>query len=284
MYAVFGNPIEHSLSPVIISKFLNIECNKFTLKEDISKFELKNLLKKNNIIYGNVTYPYKSLFYKYSDKTIFPANIIENVNAFLFIDDNIISTSTDGEGFFLSLYYSKKEIYKRLLNDRIILIAGNGATAKAIGYSAKIRGIMPIYISRKAQSENLTEKFFFEKIINYKTACELLKKIDYTVIVSTLPFSILNLIYETKKLKSDDIKSFFEIAREKDFNIFDSNYKDYIEIKESQKSITNNTKIHNGVDQLIGQALISIYFFTKMNFLNNKDFAQTKDYIFKNLM
>lgn len=294
MYAVFGNPIEHSLSPYLINKLLNISCSKISLGKSFDKKALLDLLEKRKIHYGNVTYPYKKIFFDYSDSLKFPADKIFSINAFTYKDNKIISTNTDGEGFFLAIYFSNFKIYKKLINNKVILIAGTGSTAKSIAFSAKIRGITPIFISRK---KNLNQNGI-KIIIDYKRGLELIMKNHNHVIASTLPFSVLSIIFnnELKKEKiinskeniftedgsddeenSIDIFKFFNYAYEKRIIIFDSNYKNYLSIKKAGLNINLNDNLFDGLYQFIGQGLLSIHFFTGKNFMNKRIIDQMKD-------
>lgn len=294
MYAVFGNPIEHSLSPYLINKLLNISCSKISLGKSFDKKALLDLLEKRKIHYGNVTYPYKKIFFDYSDSLKFPADKIFSINAFTYKDNKIISTNTDGEGFFLAIYFSNFKIYKKLINNKVILIAGTGSTAKSIAFSAKIRGITPIFISRK---KNLNQNGI-KIIIDYKRGLELIMKNHNHVIASTLPFSVLSIIFnnELEKEKiinskeniftedgsddeenSIDIFKFFNYAYEKRIIIFDSNYKNYLSIKKAGLNINLNDNLFDGLYQFIGQGLLSIHFFTGKNFMNKRIIDQMKD-------
>jgi len=294
MYAVFGNPIGHSLSPYLINKLLNISCSKISLGKSFDKKALLDLLEKRKIHYGNVTYPYKKIFFDYSDSLKFPADKIFSINAFTYKDNKIISTNTDGEGFFLAIYFSNFKIYKKLINNKVILIAGTGSTAKSIAFSAKIRGITPIFISRK---KNLNQNGI-KIIIDYKRGLELIMKNHNHIIASTLPFSVLSIIFnnELKKEKiinskeniftedgsddeenSIDIFKFFNYAYEKRIIIFDSNYKNYLSIKKAGLNINLNDNLFDGLYQFIGQGLLSIHFFTGKNFMNKRIIDQMKD-------
>lgn len=294
MYAVFGNPIEHSLSPYLINKLLNISCSKISLGKSFDKKALLDLLEKRKIHYGNVTYPYKKIFFDYSDSLKFPADKIFSINAFTYKDNKIISTNTDGEGFFLAIYFSNFKIYKKLINNKVILIAGTGSTAKSIAFSAKIRGITPIFISRKKNLNQNGIKF----IIDYKRGLELIMKNHNHIIASTLPFSVLSIIFKNELEKekiinskeniftedgsddeenSIDIFKFFNYAYEKRIIIFDSNYKNYLSIKKAGLNINLNDNLFDGLYQFIGQGLLSIHFFTGKNFMNKRIIDQMKD-------
>nr|HPO60141.1 hypothetical protein [Exilispira sp.] len=81
MYAVFGNPVDKSLSPFIINQILDIETKKLTLNsKNISVNDFLTLIYKENISFGNVTYPYKEIFANFSDILVFPANILKSIN------------------------------------------------------------------------------------------------------------------------------------------------------------------------------------------------------------
>ncbi len=288
MYCVFGEPIEHSLSTKLIETTLNIRTSKLSLDSSITKNQFIELLRKNNIKFGNVTYPYKKLIYDFSDLTIFPSIILKSINTFVFDGNKIISTNTDGEGFFISLLLYHKKIYNFLLNNRNFLIAGSGATANSIAFSAKFRGIKTFYISRRSKIDqsnfNLNNLNINPIFISYKSAINFIKK-EKPIIMSTLPFSVLsiidkdiNLISTKEKLEIDqDIKDFFHIAKSLNIPIFDANYKDYIEIQKQYKSLVLPENLFYGIEQLIGQGLLSVYFFSKKNFLDENKFYSIKN-------
>ncbi len=382
MYAVFGNPIEHSLSPYLINKLLNISCSKISLGDSFDKKYLLDLLNQKKIYFGNVTYPYKNIFFNYSDSIKFPADRLSAINAFIYKDNKIISTNTDGEGFFYSLYSLNYNIYKKLINNKVILIAGSGSTAKSIAFSSKIRGITPIFLSREkfiSNRERFQERFnkseksiiFDYQKFDYKKGLELILKNHNHIIVSTLPFSVLSILLKSAILKNEvekadiinskgnglienkvektdlekadfinskgndlienkvekanlekrdfinlkgnglienkvekkdnvnlkeskpieneseknnkdnflDIYNFFNYAYEKSIIIFDSNYKDYLSIKKNRLSININDNLFDGINQFIGQALLSIYFFTEKNFLKIETIKKIKEEI-----
>ena len=341
MYAVFGNPIEHSLSPYLINKLLNISCSKISLGDSFDKKYLLDLLNQKKIYFGNVTYPYKNIFFNYSDSIKFPADRLSAINAFIYKDNKIISTNTDGEGFFYSLYSLNYNIYKKLINNKVILIAGSGSTAKSIAFSSKIRGITPIFLSREkfiSNRERFQERFnkseksiiFDYQKFDYKKGLELILKNHNHIIVSTLPFSVLSILLKSAILKNKvekanlekrdflnlkgnglienkvekkdnvnlkeskpieneseknnkdnflDIYNFFNYAYKKNIIILDSNYKDYLSIKKNRLSININDNLFDGINQFIGQALLSIYFFTEKNFLKIETIKKIKEEI-----
>ncbi len=292
MYVVFGNPIQHSLSPKLIEIILNIKGQKKDLPRNFTKEQLIQYLKKNKISFGNITYPYKSIFYDYSDKVIFPADKIRHVNAFIYKDNQIISTNTDGEGFFLSLFYFYKNIHKKILSNKFILIAGTGGTAQSIGFSAKIRGIKPIYISRNKYIENLNiDKIFYQNnikynsklFISYQDAIKIVDKFKDIIIISTLPFSLLSIYLKSDNKDKitndeiDEISEFFKFAIESNLKIFDSNYKDYIEILKKKSNLNIPENIYCGIYQFIGQGLLSIYFFNQKNYFSEDKIKKIKE-------
>lgn len=329
MYAVFGDPIEKSLSPFIINQILNMETKKFTLNsKNISIDNFLAIVYKENISFGNVTYPYKETFANFSDLLVFPANILKSINCFKIVDKRIMATNTDGEGFFLGLKTVYNKIYYDLFNNPTIFILGSGSTAKSVALSAIRRGFYCYIVSRDPKSKFAKfSKNKSVKIINYKEAISYLQIKMPGLIISTLPFSIKNIISfnnfsekkrDTKKYKAMEFdNSFFienidinlreflltlskcelentdnfqydrrsNLKNRRSINIFESNYQSDIDEIESDNEVLQmtNLNIHNGLAQLVGQAILSIKFFTGLNFSDEskikKIYAQCKRYI-----
>ncbi|MFN3411411.1 MAG: hypothetical protein ACK4YF_04550 [Exilispira sp.] len=292
---------------------MKTKCLKIRIDNNIGKSEFIEILLKNKIIFGNVTYPCKNLLFRFSDYNFYPSDKLQFANTFVFKNNRIFSTNTDGDGFFASLYFNHKSIYQRLLKEKIILIAGTGATASSIALSSRLRGIYPLLISRNANIfnnniEGLKNHLNINKIsynhhnyISYKEAQIVIDK-EKPIIVSTLPFSVLSIlsnflkdfsensfsIYYNKNNKKlnkieleDEIQGFFHKAFKLNLFIFDSNYKDYIdyyknnEFKYIKKFYLKN--IICGLDQFIGQGIYSIYFFSKINLLDKQNFNKLKN-------
>ncbi len=329
MYAVFGNPVDKSLSPFIINQILDIETKKLTLNsKNISVNDFLTLIYKENISFGNVTYPYKEIFANFSDILVFPANILKSINCFKIVDKKILATNTDGEGFFLGLKTIYSKIYYNLFNNPTIFILGSGSTAKSITLSAIRRGFFCYILSRDPKSK-FTEfsKTKRVKVINYEEAISCLQIKMPNLIISTLPFSIKKVISfnyltekkrDTKKNKVMEFDNRFNIenidinfrdfvlslckynlddsdnnqynyrknsSNKSSFDIFESNYQSEANLnkKEIEELKITDLNIHNGLAQLIGQAILSIKFFTGINFSNESKikeiYAQCEKYI-----
>ena len=131
-YAVIGNPINHSLSPILheyLYDIFNIDAVYNRIKIT-NEDELKRFLKKNTYNGFNITLPYKEriLDYKYPinnrTKSIGSGNIITYVN------DEIFINNTDWYGFILAVGKNKIN-----LNDKEVIVIGYGGVAKSILYA-----------------------------------------------------------------------------------------------------------------------------------------------------
>lgn len=123
MFGVIGNPIAHSLSPIIHNSLFSY----FSLPYHYEKFLLTNhqdfpsLL--NNLHGANITLPHKEVAIKYCDEVRGVAKEIGAINTLYHQNNHWIGYNTDAEGFYLSLEGS--EI-------RNALILGAGGSARAV--------------------------------------------------------------------------------------------------------------------------------------------------------
>jgi shikimate dehydrogenase len=125
-FAIFGNPIKHSISP----KLHNTAFKLYDINANYIKYKLedKNILKKifleKNFKGANITIPFKEDAYKQADKIKGIANKIGSVNTYIKDKDKIVGYNTDAPGFMKSIE-EFKDIKK-------VLIIGAGGTARAI--------------------------------------------------------------------------------------------------------------------------------------------------------
>ena len=96
-FAVIGNPLEHSLSPVLhnwVFKSLNIQAEYRKIR--LEKKNLSDIVKKikNDELDGfNVTIPYKENIMKFLDEINVRAESIDSVNCFILSKTKIIGNN-----------------------------------------------------------------------------------------------------------------------------------------------------------------------------------------------
>ena len=131
---VIGDPIEHTLSPIMHNAAFN------TLKLDYSflAFKVKpaelenaaNGMRALNIRGLNITMPHKSAILKFLDRVDLSAQIINSVNTVLNKESKLFGFNTDGVGALKALRENGVE-----LKGRKVLLLGAGGAARAIAYS-----------------------------------------------------------------------------------------------------------------------------------------------------
>ncbi|AXH09873.1 shikimate dehydrogenase [Malaciobacter halophilus] len=142
VYAIFGDPVEHSKSPQMHNsafEFLNIDAvyKKHHLK-DGKKLKEEFL---NNLYSGaNITVPHKEQAFKQADEVVGIANEIQAVNTYIKKDKKVIAYNTDAPGF-LKAIESFKDVNK-------VLVLGAGGTAKAIALALQEKKIDVTVVNR----------------------------------------------------------------------------------------------------------------------------------------
>ncbi|RXJ86714.1 shikimate dehydrogenase [Arcobacter sp. CECT 8985] len=155
VYAIFGDPVEHSKSPQMHNsafEFLNLDAvyKKHHLK-DGKKLKEEFL---NNLYAGaNITVPHKEQAFKQADEVIGIANEIKAANTYIKKDNKVLAYNTDAPGFLKAI--------ESFGNINKVLVIGAGGTAKAISLALKEKGIDVVVVNR---SESKLE-FFKEKDI-----------------------------------------------------------------------------------------------------------------------
>lgn len=134
---VIGDPIEHSLSPVMH----NVAFNQAGIpgsyeKQRVTSDELDGFIQgfRNSGYAGcNVTIPHKVSILPYLDEIDEEAREIGAVNTVVNKNGKLIGYNTDGRGFLLSL----KEKITKPLTDLSILLIGAGGASRSIAYALK---------------------------------------------------------------------------------------------------------------------------------------------------
>lgn len=128
LLAVIGNPIKHSLSPLIHNYAsqklgLNSFYTRFCLPQDIDSSDLADFILSSDLAGVNVTLPFKETCFRALDSIQGIANEICAVNTIVRKDDKLIGYNTDAEGFYHAI---------KSHNPKHVLLFGAGGSARSI--------------------------------------------------------------------------------------------------------------------------------------------------------
>jgi shikimate dehydrogenase len=175
-FIVIGNPIKHSLSPLVHNywfKINNIEANyEKRLVEDKDLKLIIEDIKKEKIVGANVTVPFKQKIIPLIDELSEIAQITNSVNTIYKKNNKIIGDNTDVFGFTSSL---SESLNKKKLRSALLL--GAGGVAPSIICSLKQLDCEEILVAnRTAEKFNLLKNKFgpivkqiFWEDLNYRT-------------------------------------------------------------------------------------------------------------------
>ena len=170
-YLVIGNPIGHSLSPLIHNHWMK----KYHLvdsiyeKRKVEEKDLKNIIeeiRKDEVVGVNVTIPFKKLIIPFLDKLDFSAEETQSVNTLFKVNNKIVGYNTDRAGFGDTI----REIYPRSndsimplpLEGKYIFILGAGGVTSSIISALKNEGTNIILSNRTKERANELRKLFPE--------------------------------------------------------------------------------------------------------------------------
>jgi shikimate dehydrogenase len=133
--AVIGDPISHSLSPIMHNSMcISNKLNYIYVPLQVYPKNLLNAIqgvKALNIAGFNVTIPHKETVIEYLDQLDFSAKQINAVNTVVNENGKLIGHNTDGDGFLISL---ASELNLSITNQHVVILGAGGAS-KSIAYS-----------------------------------------------------------------------------------------------------------------------------------------------------
>ena len=167
-FLVIGNPIEHSLSPLLHNYWIknnNIEA--IYEKQKLTENELEQLvfqIKEKKIKGINVTVPFKKAVIPFLDELSVEAKKTQSVNTIYLNNNKIIGHNTDIIGFETSI---KKSNYD--LHNKEVLILGAGGVVPSIIFALIKLKVSKIKISNRTKEkvENLKKLFKNIEIVEW---------------------------------------------------------------------------------------------------------------------
>ena len=167
-FLVIGNPIEHSLSPLLHNYWIkNNRIDAIYEKQKLNEDQLEHLISqvKDEKINGiNVTVPFKKAIIPYLDELSIEAQSTQSVNTIYLNDNKVTGHNTDIEGFQISI---EKSEYN--LNNKEVLILGAGGVVPSIIFALIKMKVSKIKISNRTKEkvENLKKLFKNIEIIEW---------------------------------------------------------------------------------------------------------------------
>ncbi|MDA8757425.1 shikimate dehydrogenase [Candidatus Pelagibacter bacterium] len=253
-FGIIGNPIKHSLSPVLHNYWFDkysldanysiIEATDKDLSQIISKI-------KNGSLNGiNITLPFKQKIINHVDKIINDAEQTGSVNTVLIDADNsIIGENTD-------VYGLQAAYLKEIDNDpnKKSLVIGAGGVSPSVILSLQKSGIKSISITNRTNEKCifLKKKFNHINILPWDRLENEIKNFDIIVNATSLG------------LKNGEEFN-FNFSKTKNEVIYIDTIYNPLETKTYKHLKEEGKKVFNGLDMFIYQGQKSFYLWNKIN-------------------
>ena len=261
-YLVIGNPIEHSLSPLIHNHWIK----KYRLvdsvyeKRKVEEKELQNIIKeiREDKIFGvNVTVPFKKLIIPFLDKLDLSAEATQSVNTLFKTNNKIVGYNTDSTGFWdtiKELYPKSKDSLKLPLKDKHIFILGAGGVTSSIISALKLQGADNIILSNRTRekADELKKQFPQLEILDWGK-----RPLICNIVINTTSIGLT----KDKKIKIDF--SDYDKNFHKDFLFYDLIYNPK-ETDFLKKARLRGNKTMNGKMMFLNQAKYAFNIWTNI--------------------
>ena len=254
LYAIIGNPVSHSISPVLHNywfKKYNIDANYSAI--ETNEGNLESVIKKirqNELNGVNITLPYKQKVIQFIDQLINDAQLTNSVNT-IFLDESNTLVGENTDVFGLQAAYLK-EITNA--ENKKVLIIGAGGVSPSIIFALQKSRILNISIANRTYDKSifLKKKFNFINILDWKNLSQEIVKFD--IIINATSLGLKN---------GKDFEFNFEGVKN-DMIYIDTIYNP-IETKTLKFLKKNQIKTFNGLDMFIYQGQKSFYLWNKIN-------------------
>ena len=273
-FAVIGNPIDHSLSPILHNEVFN----QLKIKSEYSKIKVEssnlskfmNSEKVKKLKGFNVTIPHKTEIMSHLDIINPRAKKIGAVNCILKKNDNFWGFNTDWFGFSMAL----KKNYISVQN-KSILILGAGGVSYAILYALIQESVSQIFIKNRTEINTkklinqFKNKYHSCKILDYNS--EILENTQIDIIINCTPIGM------SKFQNNSPLKRDFILPKHIVIDTIYTPFKTQLLLDSEQ----NGATILNGLDMFIFQGLASLDIWFEENISENVDFVKLKEKLIK---
>ena len=253
-FGIIGNPIKHSLSPILHNywfKKYKIDANYSII--NVKDSELGHIVNKikNKSLYGiNVTLPFKQKIVPHLNLLVNDAEITSSVNTIFLNDENsVIGENTDVYGLQAAYLKEVDDISKKKT-----LIIGAGGVSPSVILSFQKSNVKEISITNRTIDKCvfLKKKFKNLNIIEWKNLKDEIKNFDIIINATSLG------------LKNGSDFSFDFDNTKKDLIYIDTIYNP-LETKTLKYLKEKDIKVFNGLNMFIYQGQKAFYLWNKIN-------------------
>ena len=254
---VIGEPIEHSLSPLMHNAaFEALKLDYVFLAFRVKPAEVEsavNGMRALNIRGLNVTMPHKSTVIKHLDRVDLSAQIVNSVNTVLNKENLLFGFNTDGVGAFKALKENGVDP-----KGRKVLLLGAGGAARAIAYTMAKEADELAVLNRTVKQAQALSKLL-EKSFNKKISTGSLSPSD---IQNNLQDSdiLINATSVGMKPKAEESPVPTKLLRS-NLTVMDIVYNP-LETKLAKDSMAAGARVVSGVEMLIYQGAASFELWT----------------------
>ncbi len=265
--ALVGYPISHSLSPLFQNEalqLLNLDYHyqSISIEPNIFLTEFPSLLS-NKIAGMNITMPYKKAVIPFLDQISDHSILTGSVNTIYRFDHCYYGTSTDGIGFFKSLFYKFP-----LFNPHTITILGCGGAARSILAASLAYPVKELFVfQRKGKHWDSCSTFIenLRLLFPPTTTIHLLPWNDEASLEGAIKKS--SLLVNCTNIGFSDSKSPLSNPHflHPDLHVYDIIYKDNQNCQETtfiQQSRLAGCTVQTGIGMLLFQGAESFQLFT----------------------
>ena len=254
LFAIIGDPIAHSLSPILHNywfKKYNIEADYSLL--NIKEKDIESVAAKirNKELSGlNITLPYKQKVIPFVDKLINDAKSTNSVNT-IYLDNTNTLMGENTDVFGLQAAYLKEISDTR---NKRALVVGAGGVSPSVIFALQKSKINNIAIINRTHEKSLflKKKFDFLNILNWSSLMQEISNFD--IIINATSLGLKN--GEDFEFSFDDVKN--------NMIYIDTIYNP-LETKTLKYLKENKIKTFNGLDMFIYQGQKSFYLWNKIN-------------------
>jgi shikimate dehydrogenase len=253
-YGIIGNPVEHSLSPLLHNywfKKYKIDASYSIIKTKANNLkDIVDKIKDKTLSGINVTLPYKQKIINYTDKIVNDAETTGSVNTlFLDSENKIIGENTDVYG--VQAAYLKEIDSKK--NNKALIIGAGGVSPSVI-LSLRKSGINNISIINRTYEKCLflKKKFNYINILIWKNLES--EICNYDIIINATSLGLkngqeFNFNFDKCKESAVFIDTIYNPLKTKTFKFLED----------------KGIKVFNGLDMFIYQGQKSFYLWNKIN-------------------